>query len=273
MKKRVTVSLMLCILFLMAGCSSNDSYSAYKKAYQAMSAPGSLNADIGLTLVTEEETVNAQGNMKMNKDGAMYYEMKVGDTNVIQFLKDGVLYSEVNGVKTTYDTKGKENEKPKAEDGSPQKEDGAGFELTMFLEEFASMLEAGKIKEMGLLDPIPQEVIKKIDVTEDGNGKQYKLEMPDSFVEKLFNVMIEEQVSNEAYALSFSNLKDFSCVMHVNKSGVLDGMSYAGTTDVTVPAALTKAGEETIHMDLALTVSIKDAGSKVEVPAPDTSGY
>lgn len=261
-----------CMVFATA-CSSSDKYGEYQKAYEAMSAPGSLDADISLDLVTDTKTVNASGNMKMDKDGNMYYELKAGDANVVQFVKDGTLYSDIDGVKTTYDTKSKSNERPKTEGGGPAKEEGSGFELSAFLEEFATMLEAGKIREMGLFDPIPKEVVKKVEVSDSGDGKEYVLELPDSAVEKLFNTMVQEQISNEAYALKFSSLSDFKCTMHANGSGVLDGMYYGGKTDVTVPAQLTGAGEETFSVDITIKVTINNPGSAIEVPSPDTSGF
>lgn len=135
------------------------------------------------------------------------------------------------------------------------------------------MLEAGKIREMGLFDPIPKEVVKNVTVSESGGGKEYVLELPESAVEKLFNTMIEEQVSNEAYALKFSNLSDFKCTMHVNGSGVLDGMHYAGKTNVTIPGELTGGSEETIPLNIAIDITINSPGASIEVPSPDTSGF
>ena len=271
-KAAAAIGILGCMVITTA-CSSSDKYGDYQKAYEAMSAPGSLDADIALDLVTDSETVKASGNMKMNQKGSMYYELKVGSTNVVQFVKDGILYSDIDGVKTTYDTKSKSNEKPKTEGGQPMKEDGSGFDLSAFLEEFATMLEAGKIREMGLFDPIPKEVVKNVTVSESGGGKEYVLELPESAVEKLFNTMIEEQVSNEAYALKFSNLSDFKCTMHVNGSGVLDGMHYAGKTNVTIPGELTGGSEETIPLNIAIDITINSPGASIEVPNPDTSGF
>lgn len=272
MKKKIWAVLLAGTMVFTAACGSTDDYSAYEDAYHAMSEPGSLDADVKLSLVTEEETVEADGNMKMNQDGQMYYEMTVGDTNVVQFMKDGILYSDVDGVKTTYDTNSKSAERPKTE-GDPMKEDASGFDLSAFLEEFASMMEAGKIKEMGLFDPIPKEALSDIKSSEDGDGKKYTLSMPDSFVEKLFNSMIEEQVSDDANALKFSDLSGFQCVMHVNSKDVLDNMYYAGKTDVTVPGTLVNGEDRVITMDIQITVGINHAGEDVEVPQPDTTGF
>lgn len=273
MKKRL-IAVILCVMLVLTGCAGGASYKTYKDAYQKMSEPGSMDADINLKLTTDSDTVTADGNMKMNRDGAMYYEMKVNDTEVTQFTSGDKLYSDINGNKAVYSTSGSsDNEKPKPDGGNEQKEEATGFDVNAFMEEFATMLEAGKIKEMGLFDPIPQASIKSLEVEKVSDGKDLVLTVPDSFVEKLFNVMIEEQVSDEDYALSFSNLKDFKCSMHINSDGVLSAMSYSGNTDVTVPEALTGEDEEVINMDIELSISLNNPGQSVEVPQPSTEGY
>lgn len=274
MKKRM-LSGCIAAIFVLSGCGSSGAegaYTGYKDAYQAMTEAGSVSVDVSLDLKTSSESVEANGNLKMSSAGEMYYEMAVNDTNVVQFVKDGTLYQEINGEKSKYSTSEKRSEKPETAQDDGKKQEGSGFNLTAFMEEFATMLEAGKIKEMGLLDPIPENVISGITVSDSDSGKTYELDMPDSFVEKLFNVMIEDQVSDQAYALQFSNLEDFKCTMHENDKGVLDGMHYSGVTDVTVPAAL-NGEEEVIHLDIILELSVENPGQAVEIPSPDTAGY
>lgn len=271
-KKKLLMPTLLFVILVFTGCAGGADYKTYRNAYQKMSEAGSMDADISLNLKTSDDEVKAEGNMKMNRDGLMYYEMKVGDTEVIQFTKGDKLYSSINGQKTVYSTSGESNEKPKPDGGNKEKEEGSGFNVNSFMEEFAAMLEAGKIKEMGLFDPIPQASIKSLKVEKTSDGKDLTLVVPDSFVEKLFNVMIKEQVSDEDYALSFSNLKNFECRMHINSEGILSEMTYSGNTDVTVPAAL--AGEEEVmNMDIKLSISLNNPGQSVEVPQPDTDGY
>lgn len=272
MKKIIAIGMCVAMMFTAVACGNTDGYQKYKEAYQAMTKPGSLDVNLSLELVTADDTIVADGNMKMNKDGNMYYEMTVGDTEVVQFTKDGTLYCEIDGVKSSYSTSGK-NERPKEDGGNTSKEERSGFEITAFMEEFATMLEAGKIKEMGLLDPISEAAVKSVEVKEASDGTEYVLDVPESFVEKLFNIMIEEQVSDEAFALSFSNLENFSCTMHSNKDGILDKMKYSGITDVTVPEALTGKTEEVIPMEITLSVEILNPGTAIEIPEMSTEGY
>lgn len=273
-KMKCGTAMIMCaaIILSLAGCGGGG-YAAYKSAYQKMTAPGSLDVDLSLKLVTSEDTVKAKGNMKMNKEGKMYYEMKVNDTDVVQFTDGDKLYSEINGIKAVYSTGGKDAERPVTEGGTEEKDQGTGFNVTAFMEEFATMLEAGKIKEMGLLDPIPEAGVKSVDTRDVSDGKEYTLHVSNNIVEKMFNTLVKEQVSDNDYALSFSNLEDFNCVMHVNKDGILNGMKYTFSTDVTVPEALTGSDEEVISMDVELEVEIQNPGSSVDVPEMSTEGY
>lgn len=107
-------------------------------------------------------------------------------------------------------------------------------------------------------------MIDEITAKEEENGIIYTLDLPDSFMEKIFNIMIREQVSEEEYAVSFSNLKEFRCYMHENADGILDGMRYEGNTDVTIPEALTGEAEKTenLSLELQLDVVIREAKSQ-----------
>lgn len=253
----------------MTACGTSD-YSGYSSAYNKMAEPGSMDADFTVSIDTDEKSIEGTGNMKLdiNKQ-TMYFEMTVGDTTVREYLQDGKLYTDVDGQQSTLDTASKQqdNERPKTEGGSESKDNGDTFELDSFLEEMATMVEATKIKEMGLLDPIPSSVISEITTSDDANGKTYTLVLSDSLVKKLFNTMIGEQISNDDYSLTFEEIKNFNCSMHENKDGILDGMVYGGSTTVTVPAALTGGDEETFEMDITINVDINNPGSAVEVPA------
>lgn len=146
-RKMITAALTASVIMFGCGFGSGNTYGDYEEAYMALMAPGSLNTDITLVLNMEEETVRAEGNMKMDQSGAMYFELEMGDKKVTQYAKDGKLYSDVDGAKEVYDTSEKNAQKPVPKDGDARKEEGSGFSTTEFMEEFASMLEAGKYRK------------------------------------------------------------------------------------------------------------------------------
>ena len=101
-RKMITAALTASVIMFGCGFGSGNTYGDYEEAYMALMAPGSLNTDITLVLNMEEETVRAEGNMKMDQSGAMYFELEMGDKKVTQYAKDGKLYSDVDGAKEVY---------------------------------------------------------------------------------------------------------------------------------------------------------------------------
>lgn len=274
--------IMLATSVTLSGCGGSSNYTGYSNAYKKLASGGSMDADFTIDLKTDEDTMNATGNMKLDVNAEkMYFEMTVGDTTIKEYLSDGQLYTDVDGQKVSFDTEAQEQQgedRPAPENGEAEqakdvKEEAESFELESFLEEMAAMIEATKIKEMGLLDPIPEKVINEITVTNDGDGKTYNLVLSDALVTKLFNTMISEQTSDEDYALSFDDIKNFKCIMHENSDGAIDQMVYGGITKVTVPSALTGSEDEDFDLDITITVDLNNPGSAVTVPEYDVSGY
>ncbi len=271
------VSLLLAVVMaaLLGACGTSD-YSGYSDAYEAMAKSGSMDADFVLTIDTEGETVQASGNMKMDvNEGELYFEMEVGNTAVVQYLKDGILYTDIDGQKSKFSTSGnsESSDRPKTEGGTEEKDNEESFALDTFLEELATMLEATKIKEMGLLDPIPESVISEITTQSDSTGKTYTLTLSSNIVDKIFEIMTEEQVSDSANSLSFADMSNFECTMHENSSGVLDAMTYGGTTTVTVPASLNGGEEESFEMDINIEITLNNPGTTIVIPEYDVSEF
>ncbi len=55
------------------------------------------------------------------------------------------------------------------------------------------MLEATKIREMGLLGLIPENVVTEITVENDADGKTYTLELSNRIVKKIFNTWRQDK--------------------------------------------------------------------------------
>ena len=225
-----------------------------------------------LDINADNTEIQALGNMKVDLNSqAMYFELNVDDNKVVQYLSDGKVYTEVNGEKMVTDTNNKEqSEKNPENEGAEKKDSAESFDETAFINEMATTLEATKIKEMGLLDPIPENVVTKVTATDDESGTTYTFSLSEIMVSKLFETLIAEQTSDSDTSLSFEDMKDFSCVMHANSNGVLDNMKYGGST---VPAELTGSDEMTFDMDITINVALNNPGEAVEVPSYDVSGF
>ena len=166
-------------------------------------------------------------------------------------------------VTSTDDDKGAEKADP---DENEEKTEGTSFNTEKFLEEISGMLEAGKIKEMGVLDPIPSKYIKEI-TEKDG---VYTITFPDEFLNTFLDIIVAEQIDLDGTGIEFSKLKNFKCISKENSDGYLNSIQYKGTTTVTVPADLMESGkEETFELDINLKIKIKNPGKAVDVEIPN----
>ncbi|MGN0643300.1 MAG: hypothetical protein ACI4JJ_09130 [Huintestinicola sp.] len=258
---------------LLTGCGGGD-YEKYASAYKKVSAEGGMEANIGLTLTMDGVTTETDGLFKLDtSDGKniLYYEMNVDGNTVTQFSDGDYIYTESDGHKTRYAL----NSKPAASsdrDEAKKKDSGSDstFNTEEFLSEFSSFLEAGKIKELGLLSPIERAAITEISCS----GDVYTLSFSDNLVKKYLNIIIaNETQSTDGDTLVIDELNNFTNKVTVTND-IVTAAEYSGTMKVTVPASLMASGTETTYdMDLDINISFVNPGSAVEVTLPSTDGY
>lgn len=264
-----------CLLSLNACVGGNgDAYTGYSDAYKKMSEPGSLDVLFDLSVDDGSQTIKSSGNMKMNSDNEIYYEMNINGKDIVQYVQGGQIHTIVDGEEQTASTsdtnQGTQRANPEGGEGQPnEKTDGTGFNSAKFLEEFSGILEAGKIKEMGVLDPISKNYISEITSSESGSDTVYTMTFPEQFLKTMLNIMIKEQVQSSGGSLSFDELKDFECIAKENSSGYLHAIEYKGYTTVTVPGDYTSSGqEESFDLHIDLNMEIQNPGTAVEVVIP-----
>lgn len=255
----------------LTACGNSSEYSAYSAAYKKMSQTGSLNVEFDLSVNDGSTTVESSGNMKMNSSNEVYYEMVINGKEIVQYVQNGEVHTFVDGTEqvasTSNTNEGVERPNPDGGDSQTSEKTDGSFNSAKFLEEFSGILEAGKIKEMGVLDPIPQNYVKTISSSTSGSDTVYTMTFPDEFLKIFLNKMVKEQISGEA--LSFDELKDFECITKENKDGYLYYIEYKGYTTVTVPGNYTTSGsEETFDLYIDLEMEIQNPGTAVEVVIP-----
>lgn len=264
----------------LAGCGSgtSDAYSGYEAAYKEMTKAGGLETNFTLSLEGDGTSFDSTGNMKLVNESnttKLYYEMEIGDDTIIQFSDGEYIYTDDGENKTKLAIGGGTNQ-PERKEGEDlaEKNDGSEFNTDAFFQEFSGMLEAGKIKEMGILDQIPKKYVKEITAVEQGAETKYEFSFSEQMVEIFLNVMIRDQVQNEENALTFGNLENFVYDATENKDGAIREIHYAGNIDVTVPAALMNSGEEKVfELSIDLKLEVVNPGESIELEFPDTNGY
>lgn len=282
MKKRRMEAVLLSAAMaigILGGCGSTSAYSGYESAYQKMTAAGGLETNFTLCLDGDGTQMESTGNMTLKNEGnatKLYYEMKVGDKKIIQFSDGSAIYTDDGTNKTKFSIagEGKKPEKSENESGGREKEEASEFNTQAFIQEFSGMLEAGKIKELGILDQIPEKYVKNTSSEKNGANTIYTLTFTEALVKNFLNILVRDQVKDSDNALTFGDLKDFTYTATANGDGVLCGISYAGTVSVTVPAGLMTSGEaKTFELTIDLLLDIVNPGEPVELTLPDTSGY
>lgn len=264
---------------MFTACGGSE-YSSYASAYKKVTANGGMNADFALTLKMDGVTTESDGNFKLDtSDGnnILYYTMKVDGEDIIQFSDGSYIYTESDGHKTKYALNSKPSASSERDDVQQKDAQSSGtgtFNSSEFLKEFSSFLEAGKIKELGLLSPIDQAAIKSIKSEGSSDNQTFNLEFSENLVKKYLNIMIENETGKSGgEALSIDEMTDFSYVAQA-KDGVITGTVYSGVIKVTVPASLMSTGEQTTYdMDFNIDIDFVDPGSKVTVSLPSTDGY
>lgn len=268
------VALTLCCSML-TGCGGGGDYGKYASAYNKVTASGGMEADIALTLTMDGTTTKSNGNLKLDTSSGknvLYYEMEVDGDKVVQFSDGDYIYTETDGHKIKYAI----NSKPTASSDrqEAQQKDSTGsdnvFNTEAFLSEFSSFLEAGKIKELGLLSPIERAAITDIS----SSGNTYTLSFSDNLVKKYLNILIaNESNSTSGETLTIDELNNFTNTVTVS-GDIVTGAKYSGVLKVTVPGSLMASGTETSYdMDLSIDVTFVNPGSAVSITLPSTDGY
>lgn len=275
MKKKnfVKAAAMLAVSsMLFTGCGGGGDYNAYASAFQKVTANGGMNADFDVTLEMDGTATTSDGNFKLDTsegNNILYYEMNVDGSSITQFSDGEYLYTESDGHKTKYAL----DSKPSASSDraeAEQKDANGTFDTGEFLNEFSSFMEAGKIKELGLLSPVDKAAVKDIS-EKDG---VYTLTFSDSLVKKYLNTMVANETQQSGgETLSIDELNDFTYKATV-ANGIVTGVEYSGVMKVDVPASLMSSGEEASY-DLNFTIKITfvDPGEAVSVEIPSTDGY
>lgn len=272
LKKLSCICLVLTMILTLTACGS-DAYSDYSAAFKKTASVGSLNVLFDLTVQDGSDTMVSTGNMKMNSSNQVYYEMEINGNQIMQYVDNGEVHTFVDGEEqvasiSNKDT-GTERGNPDGEGQGNEKTDSTGFNSQRFLEEFSGILEAGKIREMGVLDPISSKYIKTISSAKEGSDVVYTMTFPNEFLTTLLNVIIDEQLGSSGSSVEFSNLKDFQCISKENSKGYLYFIEYKGYTTVTVPADLMDSGaEDSFDLYIDLKMDIQNPGTAVDVVIP-----
>lgn len=271
-KKSITVVLAAALAMTsLVACGGSSDYNGYASAYNKVTANGGMEAEFDVKLTMDGEDLTSTGDFKLDTSGnsnILYYEMHTGDNDIIQFSDGEYIYTDMGDKKSKY----KLGEKPSGGDSGKEETKGSmgEFNKSAFLNEFSSFLEAGKIKELGLLSPIEKAAISSIKK----EGDTYHLTFSDALVKKYLNTLVQNETGKDAdETIQIDELKDFTYTA-TEKDGVLTGVTYNGVLTVKVPGSLMSDGaDKTYDLDMDINITFVNPGSKVTVELPSTDGF
>ncbi|MBQ8903658.1 MAG: hypothetical protein IJY73_05120 [Oscillospiraceae bacterium] len=272
MKNLLKSTALILSCLTLASCSG-DAYGSYAAAYKKVSANGGMCAEFDLTLEMDGVKTETEGKFSLDtSDGKniLYYEMEVDGSEIIQFSDGEYLYTDTDGHKIKYALNSKPSASSDKEEVAQKNDSDSVFDTEQFLNEFSSFLEAGKIKELGLLSPIEKAAVTDVSV----ENNVYTLSFSDKLVQKYLNIMIaNETQSTDGDTLNIDELKNFKYTATVTGDIVTD-VVYSGVITVEVPASLMASGEAASYeMDLEIAITFVNPGEAVEVEIPSTDGY
>lgn len=261
-------AIMLCAGLLTA-CGGGDSYDDYAAAYNRVTANGGMDADLSATLKMDGTTTRCSGNFKVDtKSNILYYQMTSGNDTITQFSDGSYLYTEQGGYKTKYALNSKPSQSSAQDKQGRKDSSGSVFNTDEFLQEFSSFLEAGKIRELGLLSPIAKAVVTKTGKS----GNTYTLQVADSLVKTYLNTLAANE-SGSGDTIQLTELNDFN-YSATAENDLISSVTYSGTIAVNVPASLMASGEAADYeLEFSITASFNNPGSEVSIDLPSADGY
>lgn len=263
----LTAIVMACTMLTSCGSKGYENYAA---AYNKVTANGGLHAKFDLSLEMDGEKKETEGTFKLDTSSGksiLLYEMTVDGNDVLQFSDGDYIYTNVDNQKSKFAIDSKPSADSESKEGSAKDDNSDGsFETSAFLSEFSSVLEAGKIKELGLLSPIEKAAIKDI---KEENGV-YTFTFSEEMVKNYLNIMVEKETGKSASdTVNINELNDFVYKATV-KDGIITDTEYSGILKMNVPGRLLTSGEDTTYdIDLDIKITFVDPGNAVTVELPE----
>lgn len=249
-----------------------NSYIKYAAAYKKLFNSGSLECNFTAETDVDSKSFKSSGNMKIkqNDKGQMMFLLDVtsDDSKLTEFTDGKYIYNDVNGEKTKLKI-GEKSTVLQQDQSSNEK-----FDIDLYEQKLSSFLEAGKIKDLKLIDIVDSKYIKKIQSKTISTGKQYTITFADELSSSLSSVFEDVQTNNNNSEKAKINIKTIKCTFNENSSGVLSGANYAISFDTVLPSGLTgEDKDKTLPVKINIKMTFVNPGSAVDFSLPSTDGY
>lgn len=246
-----------------------DAHSDYFNAYLNLMENGLIDANLNVDLTMDGSTSNYSGTMKIDSNkNYMIYEMACNGQTIKTFTDGSYLYTEADGEKVKFSLN-KDSGDGQSEPEAPEDQSKPQFTAQDFINNFSSLLEPGKIAELGLLSPIDKAYVTDTEK----NGNEYTLHIADGLAKFFLNTVSESTSADEEAAVTFPSLDNFSYKATVD-NGVVTGVSYSGDMAVHVPGSLMSSDSDADYqLNFTINISFNNPGNESEFDLPSTDGF
>lgn len=275
-KKKIAILagglILVAIIAVVVVTYMSNSYRKYASAYKKLFDKGSVECKFDSVMNIDGEDFNSEGVMKIkqNDKGQMLFllDMITNDSKITQFTDGTYIYNDVDGKKTKFKVGEKESVPSDNEDKDEE------FSMELFQQKLSSYLEAGKIKDLKLMDLIDSKYIKNIEKKSTSKGTQYALTFAEEMTSDLVEVFADEQISGKGDAKVTMKVDSLQCTVTVNDDGAVSGSNYVINFKVNLPAKLTgEDKDKALDVKVNLKMTFVKPGEAVDFDLPSKDGY
>lgn len=249
---------------------TTGAYTGYASAYDNTFKTGSFEFNTKITAECDGNSTESTGNLKVKDtsgDSTFINEMTLNGVKITQF-KSGNYFCQDNGIERTkfvIDA----SKKPEMQEDQKQ----GNFSIDGYLQEFASLLDASKIKELNIAEKINQNMIEKITKSSSNGSTVYDVTLATQLVNDLAASLVNSAGASSGSPNPSVNVGGFKYTTTVNGSNYIENINYTINLAVTFPAELTGGAEETKNIDLQLALTTVNPGQPVDFTVPDANDY
>jgi len=243
---------------------TGSDYVTYSSAFKKTFNTGSMELNTSVEASVDGTDITSTGNFKLmdvNTDTPKFINtMTIDEKTITQFCDGEYIYTDDG--QTQNKIKMGESEVPVER----QEKENTEFTYESYIQEFSSLLDASKIKQLESLEPIPEKFVDKIDIDNSGSEKRFIVTLLPEAVDEMVDSFISENLSTESIKPTI-DLKAISYSATVSGDYISE-IVFSLDLDITAPDE-TDAKSATVDF----TIKPVNPGQDVSFELPSTEGF
>ena len=276
MNKKAIIGVIVAVVIIAGGVGayflwSAGDYVLYSNAFKKTFGVDSMEYSTSVKATLDSTTMNATGNFKLKgmKSSSPQFinTMTISGETITQFCDGEYIYTEDGGSKNKMKIGGGADPTPEP---TPQQQgkENEEFSYEAYISEFASLIDATKLKDIGSIEPIDEKYIEKINTSDKDGGKQFDVELNPSIIDWLSDKILSEGSSTSNSPNSPTVVIDAIKYSALVKDGYVSQIAFS--LDISVTAAGDTEAQKAV---VDLTIKPVNPGKEVSFDLPSTEGF